>query len=108
MRYQVLTENEGLDLYREFLDETCEPVEVAGHTFNPSRVLEEMDPIAFHEGFQSYTEVLADSGTLVEDYTDGYQEDEDEDLGETDIRFETDYDYALASDVIVLDENEDY
>jgi hypothetical protein len=107
MRYQVLTENEGLDLYREFLDETCEPVEVAGYTFSPARVLEEMDPVAFQEGFNSYTEALVDSGTLVEGYTDGYQEDEDEDLGDTDdgyalssAGFGTDEDYGpgLAED----------
>lgn len=84
MRYQVLTEREGLDLYRDFLDEVEPMVEVAGYQFLPSRVLEEMDPVAFNEGFQSYTEALADSGTLVEGYTDSYQEDEDEDLGETD------------------------
>lgn len=99
MRYQVLTENEGLDLYREFLDETCEPVEVAGYQFMPSKVLEEMDPVAFQEGFQSYVEGLADSGTLVEDYTDGYQEDEDGDLGETDDG------YALASAGFGTDED---
>jgi hypothetical protein len=71
-------------MYRDFIDETEEPVSVCGYTFTPSQVLEEMDPIAFNEGFQSYTEALVDSGYLVEGYTDGYLEDEDEDLGETD------------------------
>ena len=86
MRYQVLTEREGLEMYRDFLDEVEPLVEVAGRSFLPSRVLEEMDPTAFAEGFQGYTEALADSGTLVEGYTDSYQEDED-DLGETDDDF---------------------
>ena len=99
MRYQVLTEREGLDLYRDFLDEVEPMVEVAGYSFYPSRVLEEMDPVAFHEGFQSYTEALVDSGYLVDGYTDSYMEDDLDDLGETDDG------YALASAGFGTDED---
>ena len=99
MRYQVLTEREGLDLYRDFLDEVEPEITVAGYTFSPSRVLEELDPIAFHEGFQAYTEGLVDSGTLVEGYTDDYAEAEDVDADDSDDG------YALASAGFGTDES---
>ena len=99
MRYRMLTEAEGLDMYRDFLDETCEPVEVAGYQFMPSKVLEEMDPVAFNEGFQSYAEACVDSGILIEDYTDGYYDPE------LDVDAETDDGYALASAGFGTDED---
>ena len=66
MRYQVLTEREGLEMYRDFLDEVEPLVEVAGRSFLPSRVLEEMDPTAFAEGFHRFVVTCSesDSGVL--------------------------------------------
>jgi hypothetical protein len=86
MRYTVLTEYEALEAYRELIDETEPMVEVCGSTFMPSRVLEDMDPVAFREGFSDYVDAIAESGTLVEGYTDDLLEDED-DLGDTDDDF---------------------
>ena len=99
MRYHVLTEREGLEMYRDFLDEVEPEVTVAGYTFLPSRVLEEMDPVAFNEGFQSYAEACVDSGILIEDYTDGYYDPE------LDVDAETDDGYALASAGFGTDED---
>ena len=76
MRYQVLTEREGRQLYRDSLDAGESMVEVAGYAFMPSHVLEELDPVAFSEGFAAYADALVESGLLVEGYTDSYQEDE--------------------------------
>jgi hypothetical protein len=84
MRYTVLTEYDALEAYRELIDQTEPMVEVCGSTFMPSRVLEDMDPVCFREGFLDYVNAIAESGTLVEGHTDDLLEDEDEDLGETD------------------------
>ena len=43
----VTTWHEAEEAFDEMLDEIYEPVEVAGLTFNPSRVLYNLDPIAY-------------------------------------------------------------
>lgn len=42
---------EAIAAYDEMLDEAYGPVRVAGYEFDTSRVLREMDPIAYRVGF---------------------------------------------------------
>jgi len=52
----VYTQDEMDDLYRDMLNECYPMVNVAGCSFDPARVLEEMDPIAYRVGFSDYTD----------------------------------------------------
>jgi hypothetical protein len=53
--------------YREFIDE-CEPVvKVAGISFTPSRILEELDPTAFNCGVSNFSDT-ADLEEIEGDY----------------------------------------
>lgn len=38
-------------LYNDFIDETNEPVTIMGMNYDPSRALEELDPIAYRCGY---------------------------------------------------------
>ena len=53
MAYKYIDESLALDRYREELDEFY-PVEIAGIAFCASRILEELDPIAFNCGFSDW------------------------------------------------------
>jgi hypothetical protein len=53
MAYTYIDESLALDRYREELDEFY-PVEIAGMSFCASRILEELDPIAFNCGFSDW------------------------------------------------------
>ena len=68
------------ELYREMLDE-CEPVvKVAGLSFSASRIIEELDPIAFRCGVSDYADSLI--GETISDEIDGehYNLDEVNDI----------------------------
>jgi hypothetical protein len=68
------------ELYREMLDE-CEPeVKVAGLSFCASRIIEELDPIAFRCGVSDYADSLI--GETISDEIDGehYNLDEVNDI----------------------------
>ena len=68
------------ELYREMLDE-CEPeVKVAGLSFCASRIIEELDPIAFRCGVSDYADFLI--GETISDEIDGehYNLDEVNDI----------------------------
>jgi len=68
------------ELYREVLDE-CEPVvKVAGLSFCASRIIEELDPIAFRCGVNDYADSLI--GETISDEIDGehYNLDEVNDI----------------------------
>lgn len=52
----ITTMSELLEAYRVFLDNCCPEVSVFGHTFEPSEVLEELDPIAFRQGYLDYAD----------------------------------------------------
>lgn len=65
MRY--VPEHEALEMYRDCLDE-CNDVVVCGMHYNPSRVLEELDPIAFNCGFNDWCD--AEDITTDEDEAD--------------------------------------
>lgn len=44
------------EAYRELLDECYSAITIAGCTFEPSEVLEELDPIAFRQGYLDYAD----------------------------------------------------
>jgi len=59
-RNQVLMNND-LDLvnaYDDMLDEAYGTVEIAGMTYDTSRVLSECDPIAYRCGFNDYLDMI--------------------------------------------------
>lgn len=58
--------------YRTFLDDAHPEVEVAGLTFSPSRIVEEMDPTAFRCGCADFS----DSEPWTEIAGDYYRDDE--------------------------------
>jgi hypothetical protein len=68
------------ELYRDMLDE-CEPVvKVAGLSFTPSRIIEELDPTAFRCGVSDYADSLI--GETLSEEIDGeyYNLDEVNDI----------------------------
>lgn len=56
MSYTAMSEL--VEAYREFLDEIEPEVTIAGCTFAPSAILEELDPIAFRCGYLEYADSL--------------------------------------------------
>lgn len=48
--------SELLESYRELLDECYSGITIAGCTFEPSRILEKLDPIAFRQGYLYYAD----------------------------------------------------
>lgn len=48
------------ELYKDFIDETTEPVKIWGMEYSPSQVLQEVDPIAFRVGFNDWLDTLED------------------------------------------------
>jgi hypothetical protein len=69
------------ELYRDMIDE-CEPVvKVGGLSFTPSRIIEELDPIAFSCGVNDYADSLIGE-TISEEMIDGeyYKLDEVNDI----------------------------
>ena len=44
------------DQYKEMIDETTPEINIGSLTFSPSRILEELDPIAFRCRFNDYQE----------------------------------------------------
>lgn len=55
--YSVITKMSELqEAYREFLNEVHPEVTIAGCTFEPSEVLEKLDPIAFRQSYLDYAD----------------------------------------------------
>ena len=52
----ITSMSELLESYRELLDECHSEITIAGCTFEPSRVLEELDPITFRQGYLDYAD----------------------------------------------------
>lgn len=51
---EFIEESDALVLYDELLDELHSPIIVGGIEFEPSRVLKELDPIAYRCGFNDW------------------------------------------------------
>lgn len=52
----ISTMSELLESYRELLDECYSEITITGCTFEPSRILEELDPVAFRQGYLDYAD----------------------------------------------------
>jgi hypothetical protein len=65
----------GDEEYREWLDEVIGEVQVGNLTFDASRIIEELDPIAFRCGFSDYTS----SDDIVEINNDYYRQNDVDD-----------------------------
>ena len=63
---QTLTEAQALERYNELLDETYDLVYIGHSTFNPSDILQKLDPIAYDLGFTDYVNFLMEDGNTVE------------------------------------------
>ena len=46
------------ELYKNFIDETTEPVKIWGMEYDASRALYELDPIAYRVGFSDWLDSL--------------------------------------------------
>lgn len=46
------------ELYKDFIDETTEPVKIWGMEYSPSQVLQDVDPIAYRVGFNDWLDGL--------------------------------------------------
>lgn len=66
MKY--VPEYEALDQYDELLDEIYGEIDVCGYSMDAYRVLKEMDPIAYREGFLNWLD--ANDLTTDEDEAD--------------------------------------
>jgi hypothetical protein len=58
---QTITEAQAYELYDEMLDECYPMVDVCGYTYDPSRALKELDPIAYRCGFNDWLSYSEDS-----------------------------------------------
>ena len=67
--YQVISEHEAYERYNDMLDECHEDVKICGMTYNTSRALKEVDPIAYRCGFSDYTSHLEEDNIFVEGIT---------------------------------------
>jgi len=63
---QYLTMEEAEEMYEDSLDESYGEINV-GVTFNASRVLRELDPIAYRCGFNDYMDMLFQDGYTLTD-----------------------------------------
>lgn len=69
MKY--IPEHEAKEQYNEFLDEAYGEVDVAGYSYMTSQLLEEVDPIAWREGFLDWL----DSENLTTDEDESEEEE---------------------------------
>jgi hypothetical protein len=79
MSYEVITEDEATERYDEMLDECYGLVKIGSLTFSPSRIVSELDPIAYDIGLSEYYDSLAEDDVYVLGFTDDLKPtDEDE------------------------------
>ena len=55
---------EVYDMYDQMIDDCSEEVKIGNITFSPSRVLKELDPIAYRCGLGDYLDSLAQDGVF--------------------------------------------
>lgn len=68
MMSETISEYDLEQMYDEMLDDCYGVVEVAGITYDTSRVLKECDPIAYRLGMNDYADSLMEDGYRVEGY----------------------------------------
>lgn len=75
----IYTESEAFEIFDSMLDSNVDPFRMGYLEFAPSRILKELDPIAYREDFLCYVNAMADDRVFyVEGYTDEYLEEETE------------------------------
>lgn len=68
-QFEVITEYEASERYDEMIDECAGDVSIFGMTYCASRVLKEVDPIAYNCGFSDYVSQLeSEDHILVEGF----------------------------------------
>lgn len=67
--YELISEDEAERQYNDCIDFENE-ISIFGMSYLASRVLKEIDPIAYNCGFSDFTDSLSRDGVLVEGYTD--------------------------------------
>ena len=77
MSYKYITEQEAEARYCEMLDEVYPEVTIGSISFDPSRVLKELDPTAFRCGLADWLD--SEGLTTDKDEDDEDEDDEDED-----------------------------
>ena len=65
------------EMFRDYLDELCECIEIFGYKYLPSRVLSEVDPIAYRENFNNWLDMELRNNVLFE-HSDGSIHNEEE------------------------------
>lgn len=76
-----LTESELEERYDDYLDEVVGEIEIGSLTYLASRVLQEVDPIAYRVGFSDWMDAeISDGNLLEEEPTDEDDEDEEGEL----------------------------
>lgn len=74
MAYKYIEESEAYSQWDDYIDEVNGPVVILGMEYTASRVLKEMDPIAYSCEFDNWL----DSMELTTDESEAEDEDEDE------------------------------
>jgi hypothetical protein len=65
---ETISESEAYERYDNMLDDCYPMVDVCGYTYDPSRALKELDPIAYRVGFSDYVSSLEEDNIQVEGY----------------------------------------
>lgn len=65
-------------MYDDYLDEVTGEIYIGGIAFYASRILKELDPIAYNCGMNDYIDMLEQDGDIFE-WSDGEYYDEEED-----------------------------
>jgi hypothetical protein len=76
---EFIEEYEAEQRYDDFIDESNPIVEIFGMQYNPSRVLKELDPIAYNCGLADYL----DSLDLTTDESEADMDEEEDDYDDT-------------------------
>ena len=74
MAYKYIDETEAYSQYDDYIDEMTGDVTILGMSYSASRVLKEMDPIAYSCGFSNWLYSME----LTTDESEAEDEDEDE------------------------------
>lgn len=78
MEYQVITYAQAEDQYRDYINEATPEIKILGMSYLPSRILEEVDPIAYGVVFDEFANHLWEDRIVIE----GYNDDGIDDIGE--------------------------
>lgn len=70
MEYQLIKEWQAEEQFNDYIDEATPVIKILGMSYTPSRVLKEIDPIAYDTVFDEFTNHLYEDGTAVEGYND--------------------------------------